>query len=43
VQTGRSFTKRRKLSLKNPVVSGVQIEFSKKTKYLGVVLDRKLL
>jgi hypothetical protein len=29
--------------LKNPVVSGVQIEFSKETKYLGVVLDSKLL
>jgi hypothetical protein len=37
------FTRRRKLSLKNTVVSGVQIEFSKETKYLGVVLDSKLL
>jgi Reverse transcriptase (RNA-dependent DNA polymerase) len=37
------FTKRRKLCLKNPVVSGVQIEYSKETKYLGVVLDSKLL
>jgi hypothetical protein len=37
------FTRRRKLSLKNPVVSGVKIEFSKETKYLGVVLDSKLL
>jgi hypothetical protein len=27
----------------NPVVSGVQIELSKETKYLGVVLDSKLL
>jgi Reverse transcriptase (RNA-dependent DNA polymerase) len=37
------FTRRRKLSLKNPVVSEVKIEFSKETKYLGVVLDSKLL
>jgi hypothetical protein len=37
------FIRRRKLSLKNPVVSGVKIEFSKETKYLGVVLDSKLL
>jgi hypothetical protein len=29
--------------LKNPVVSGVKIKFSKETKYLGVVLDNKLL
>jgi hypothetical protein len=35
------FTRRRKLSLKNPVVSSVQIEFSKETKYLGVVLNSK--
>jgi hypothetical protein len=33
------FTRRRKLSLKNPVGSGVKIEFAKETKYLGVVLD----
>jgi Reverse transcriptase (RNA-dependent DNA polymerase) len=37
------FTRRRKLCLKNPVVSGMQIEFSEETKYLGVVLDSKLL
>jgi hypothetical protein len=28
--------------LKKPVMDGIEIEFSKETKYLGVVLDNKL-
>jgi ribonuclease HI len=37
------FTRRHKHSLRRPVVDGVAIEFSAETKYLGVILDRKLL
>jgi Reverse transcriptase (RNA-dependent DNA polymerase) len=36
------FTRRLKLGLKKPVMDGIEIEFSKETKYLEVVLDNKL-
>lgn len=37
------FTRRLKLSLREPVMDGVTIQFSEETKYLGVILDKKLL
>jgi retron-type reverse transcriptase len=36
------FTRRRKLHLKAPTLNGTQIHFSNETKYLGVILDKKL-
>lgn len=36
------FTRRRKLNLIAPTLNGTQINFSSETKYLGIVLDRKL-
>ena len=36
------FTRRRKHGLTNPVMDGITIEFSEETKYLGVILDKKL-
>jgi hypothetical protein len=37
------FTRKCKLNLVEPGMSGVTVEFSKATKYLGVVLDSTLL
>jgi hypothetical protein len=36
------FTRLLKLGLKIPVMDGIEIEFSKETKYLGVVLDNRI-
>jgi len=36
------FTRKKKLRLKKPKLNGTEIEFSKETKYLGVILDQKL-
>jgi hypothetical protein len=36
------FTKRRNLNLKPPSINGITINFSKETKYLGVILDSSL-